>query len=779
MNRTDEHTLDVLDYRRLRELLAGYCVTPMGRERMLGLLPFDSATAVEAEFDRLEEVMALPEEPALGAVADVRHLCPQLRAGATLGGRELAVIRQALVGAIECRAFLERNGSRLRHLRALSSRLAVLPELVRAIETTVDDSGSVLDTASVRLNQLRAEARRYRDLIVGRLETLMERHPDWFNGSVTVRGERFVVPLLLERRQNLPGVVHASSGSGQTLFVEPLEAVALGNELAELRDAETEEVARILRDLSSRAAAVRVELEETMAAVAELDCLFARRRFAQRQGCIRPLIDPDRGVEIVNGRHPLLVRRGIEVVPLSLRIEPDKRVLLVSGPNAGGKTVVLKTVGLFALMTASGIPIPAGEGTRLPFFKRVFADIGDEQSLDDNLSSFTAHLRRLAEMLASADADCLVLADEIGASTSPEEGAALALAVLEELRDRGVLTLATTHYGTLKLLVQNEPGMLNAAMEYRNGPTYRLKVGYPGDSAALDTAAAAGVPNSVVMRARERLGRQWQDFEAKLRALDEELAAAQALRRRAELALQQAESEKQAAMARINAQRAELESARQQLRREEEYWLRERRREIENLVREIRLNRADHRSVVAAKQAVSDSLAELAAVPTEPTTIDKIPVVGDTVESATFRRQGQLVASDGERATVAFGNIRIEVALSDLQRVEPARPVPASPQPPVEFEFQPRLSLIGMTSSEAEAALGRFLDDAALAGCRELEIVHGRGSGVLRRTVWRCLRNDSRVQTLQFAEPARGGDGVSLVVLKDEAAPATGKSAAG
>lgn len=768
MNQTDGHSLAVLDYPRLREWLAGMCQTAMGRERALELAPLADAGQVELEFDRLDEVLALAEEPALAAVADVRPLLDQLRAEGVLGGAELLLVQRSLAGAQDCREFYARQRERLRLVWPVAANLASMPELARSIESAIDESGAVRDSASPELARIRIQLRRRRNAMVERLERLAADNPGWFNGGVTVKGDRYVLPLLLERRRNVPGVVHASSGSGQTLFVEPLDTIADGNELQELRDAEAEEVGRILRELSQRVAAAEPALAQTMETVSTLDVLNAKRRFCRRLDCTRPVLSRDGSIEIAEGRHPLLVQRKGKVVPLGFRLDPETYVVLISGPNAGGKTVVLKTLGLFALMAASGLFLPAAAGTRLPLFDHVFADIGDEQSLDDDLSSFSAHLGRLRDLLAGAGAASLVLVDEIGSSTSPEEGAALAIAVLEELRARQVKTVVTTHFGMLKVFVQDEPGMVNAAMEYRDGPTYRFRIGTPGESSAFATAAAVGLPAAVLARAQERMGREWLDFESKLKALDVELEAARRQRRGAEQDAVRLADERREVHERTAAVRVELAEGRERLRREEERFLREQRREIENLVRRIRETGADRESVVAAKAAVEDRLEEVvAAAPAEPAMSgpDADFAVGDSVESATFRRQGLLVGLDGTRATVAFGNIRMELAAADLRRVRSA-PAPDPAPAPEDFEFQPRLNVMGMTRAEAESALDRFLDNAVLGGCRELEVLHGKGGGVLRRAVWERARRDGRVESVRFADAAEGGEGVSFIVMK-------------
>ncbi|MBM3313764.1 hypothetical protein FJY70_04125, partial [candidate division WOR-3 bacterium] len=577
---------------------------------------------------------------------------------------------------------------------------------------------------------------------------------------------------------------------GHTLFVEPLALVAEGNELQELRDAEAEEVARILRRLSGLVAARVSELAAALRAAGELDLLFAKRRFSSRFNGQRPAPAPDDRLELVQARHPLLEHRGVKVVPLDMRCPDGTRVVLISGPNAGGKTVALKTAGLLALMFKAGMYVPAAKGTCMPVFGQVFADIGDEQSLETDLSSFTAHVKRLTEILDKSDAQSLVLIDEIGSSTSPEEGAALAVAVLEELRDRGVRSIVTTHFGALKLFVQDEPGMVNAAMEWgpqdtevgpmRNGPTYRLRMGLPGESSALEIAAEAGLPSGVIERARARIGRAWLDLGAKLKTLDEELRRARKARSAAEEEQRQSSQTHAALRARLSEAEAAARASAVRLRDVEERLLREKRREIENLVRKIKEQKADHESIVAAKQHVEAALKELEPRPEEESRSSSEVAglgPGDEVESHTFRRRGSVVEVKGDHATVAFGHIRVALSVADLKLVAPAgvqsEAVVVAEEP---FHFDTRLEVIGLTREEAGEAVDRFLDEARMVGSSELTIVHGKGGGVLRRALWERLRGDKRVETITLAEPAAGGSGVTLVRLVQEKAEVENRS---
>jgi DNA mismatch repair protein MutS2 len=772
----DSHSLEVLDFPKVREVLAGLCQTEVGRERALALFPVTSRDRVGVELDRLSELAGLPDEPALSDIKDLRPLAAHLRAQGLLTAEELLRVRVACTAVRKCREFFDKRQDKLHTVRPLVQGLVPQPHLEKAIDRAIDEAGEVRDSATSELADIRRRLRRLRDALVEKLEGMAAERPEWFGGAVAVRGGRFVLPLLAEHRGRIQGVIHGTSGTGHTLFVEPLQMVGEGNELAELRDAETEEVARVLRDLSHQVAVHEPELSSTVEAAGAIDLLNAKRRFAARFDCVRPGISDDGTAEIRKGRHPVLLHRRVKVVPLDFRFPDDAHVVIISGPNAGGKTVVLKTLGLFSLMLGAGMFLPAGDGTRLPVFSRVFADIGDEQSLETDLSSFTAHVGRLKEVLDQADSGSLVLVDEIGASTSPEEGAVIAVAVLEELRDRKVKAVATTHFGALKMFAQDEPGMANAAMEYRGGPTYRLKMGFPGESSALDIAACAGLPRRVLGRARERIGREWLDLGAKLRALDEELRRAQAARASAELEQQTAARLRLDYDARLAQVREEERQSRERLRDQEEKLLRDKRREIENLVRRIKEDRASHESVKAAKTFVEQELAvvetsvEQAPVVGEQAPQPREPGPGDVVQSHTFRRQGVVVSVEGDAAVVAFGQIRMELSRADLEVVQAAevRPEPEPVQPEA-YRFNPHLNVMGMTRDEAEEATQKFLDEAVAVGSSDLSILHGKGTGVLRRTLWDRLRRDSRVEGVRLAEAAQGGAGVTVVKLKAKA----------
>ncbi|MEO0070509.1 MAG: endonuclease MutS2 [candidate division WOR-3 bacterium] len=784
----DKETLNALDFPRLKEILVNFCTTELGREKAQQLMPNLTPAEAKLELDRLEEVLELNQEPPLSGIVDIRTLITQARVGRVLTPGELLKVYATCTGLRASEEFFRRYKKDQRALRgkkeptangrqpneesdlgSLVNDIVSFPELEQEIKRVIDESGMVRDTASPRLAEVRSELKERRNQLVAQLERMIETNPDWFEGPVMVRRERFVLPVKLPEKNRVPGVVHSVSDTGQTVFIEPLTTIPEQNRLQELRDAEKEEINRLLRDLSAKVATFETELSRALDRVAALDLLIAKRRLAIKFNCHKPIITDEGKIELVQARHPLLLLHKQEVVPLDLRFPDGVNVVIVSGPNAGGKTVVLKTLGLCSLLLKAGMFVPAASGTKLPFFEKIFADIGDEQSLEADMSSFTAHLKRLKEILLEADGRSLVLIDEIGAATAPEEGAALAIAVLEELRNRQISTVATTHFNTLKLFARNEPGMVNAAMEFQNRPTYRLIMGVPGESSAFEIAESLGFPAQLLARAKMRLGKEWLDLSAKLRTLDKKLQEVE--KERGELRTERSRVEQLAKEYQTKLGEFEIWRKEQMahLHEEEERFLKETRRQVENLIRELREEKANHKSIVRAKRYIEERLSQLSKEPIsqQPAMTGESLAIGDVVESRLFHRQGQIIELKGNRAVVAFGNIKTELDIRDLNPAVSPQPTANRGQPNEEqYEFIPRLNVRGMTKEDAVNALNRFLEEATIARVNELSILHGKGTGALRSIIWRRLKQDKRVMEVRFAEPAEGGMGVTLVRLR-------------
>ena len=548
------YATEVLEFEALRALVGRYVRSPLGRAELERIAPSSDRAAVETMLAESGEgmeylrVAAQPQTAARGAairvrfegIADPVGAIARLRIeGATLEAREIFEVARLLDLAAEARSILVSAGARFPRLAAHAAAMADLRELARELSGKILPDGTLADHASVALARLRRDIERQRAAIQHSLERFLRAHHE--DGTlqedfVTIRNDRFVVPVVTGRERRVDGVIHGASGSGHTLFVEPLETIELNNELVRLAEEELREVHRILRDFTARLREHAAEIATTAQALARLEFIFAKAEFAVEFRCSVPRISPDSNRRLVlrGARHPLLedIFRGLwkAVIPVSFDLDEPQRTLLISGPNTGGKTVSLKTAGLLALMAHAGLPVPAAEA-EFPLFDEVLADIGDHQSIQESLSTFSAHIAAIREMIDRATANSLVLIDELGRATDPEEGGALGVAVLDALRNRGAFTLASTHLMALKLYGASTPGVRNGSMGFDEStlePTYVLRLGAPGKSAGLDIASRLGLDPSLIQAARERMTTAERDVAHFLTEMHQQLDALEA-----------------------------------------------------------------------------------------------------------------------------------------------------------------------------------------------------------------------------------------------------------
>lgn len=658
------------------------------------------------------------------------------------------------------------------------------------IERTILDDGTVKDDASPVLRRIRNALRAAQGELVRILEREMARlesHHRVPDASVTMRNGRFVIPVRRGGQIAAGGIVHDTSASGGTLFIEPPAAVAFGNQMRELESEELEEVERILRELTDELRPHREALVATLEALVELDTLYARARFGNANACAAATLVPSReGFEIRNGRHPLLLAQGVAVVPFDLAMEPNERTLLVSGPNTGGKTVLLKALGLISALAQSGVPAPVGPESRIPIFDDAFADVGDEQSIEASLSTFSAHLKNLAEILRLATRDSLVLIDELGSGTDPIEGAALGWAILEELTRRGTMTVATTHLGTLKELAGQVSGVVNASLQFDAvalAPSYRLIKGIPGRSYGISIARRLKLPESVVARAEERLPQHERDVAALIEQLEQREETLKTREAESTAILDEAR-EKIADLAKRervvrDRERAAEKTARQDARR----YLLDARAEIDRTIKELRAQSADaadeagrearkRAEELAAKQNVELERLdrEEANVQRRTSTATRRPsnepiTVGDTVEVSTLGgKAGRVVDLRDDDVVVAVGAMKLTVPKKTVTRSTQARQesvgVWTGDIPDVHVPTE--IDLRGMRPDEAEGAVLSALDAAVSADLRSLRIIHGKGTGALRERVTEMLRKDTRVKQFRLGAWNEGGAGVTL-----------------
>jgi DNA mismatch repair protein MutS2 len=781
--------LETIEFAEVLELVAAHAVGLLGAARVRGRRPGDDVGWIAGELARVGEVAALfrrGDALIVQPIPDVNRALGRLRIeGSVLEGAELAALQRVLVAARLIQADLRR----VAESAPLASELArPLPDkrLERRLEQSLDPEGTLLDTASPGLAAARRDVHAARQRLIRKLESLLrglDANTAPGDASVTVRGGRYVIPVRRDSRSRPGGIVHDESGSAGTLFIEPAEAIELGNALREAEVGEEREVLRVLRELTDLLRPELTILRELVEMCVAVDDLVARARYAIAvQGEVPEVAPAPADLVVVNGRHPLLLAGTEPVVPFDLELSAAERTLLISGPNTGGKTVLLKAVGLAAALAQSGIVPPVGVGSRLPVFRRFYADIGDRQSIAASLSTFSAHVRMLRRILDGADDATLVLLDEIGSGTDPAEGAALAAATLVSLTGRGTLTLATTHLGSLKEVASHTSGVVNASLQFDAAtltPSYRFLKGVPGRSYGLAIARRLGVAPAILADAEARVPDAERSLDALLAAVEErqhELAAAQA-----ELAERTVELD--ALEARLLGQQ-ESQSAREaELRRREKDAERTGRQQARSYLLEAR--QRVEQALGAAKSAADDAAAREArrlveeGIRQQGEELERVDgtetaeraeqgggiAVGDRVRLLTGGAGQVLELRPDGKLVVALGAMKIVVEADQATRTASTRsPTPAASSPPTPSSPSSlEIDLRGFTGDEAEVATLAAVDAAVLAEQPYMRIIHGMGTGVVRERVRRVVAGDRRIARFGFAPRNQGGTGVTVV----------------
>ncbi|HZS34020.1 MAG TPA: Smr/MutS family protein [Methylomirabilota bacterium] len=781
---------DLLGWTSFRDLLARFTATAPGRDRALTLDPHRDLAAVQAALTETTEARGARRAegpPPWPVAADVRPILAEAApAGAVLDGPALAALGAMLAGAARLAVYGARIAGVAPGLAATWAALPTCPALAETLRRALDPDGRLTDEASPRLRALRRQLGRHRAELRSRLERLLEQPalaPALQDRYVTVRNQRYVVPVRDDARRAVRGIIHDRSQSGATVFVEPEEMIPLNNELTRLTLEERDEERRLLAALTDAVRGNGPALAALIDGLGRLDLVFARAALAERLDASEPEVGPGGDLELREARHPLLVAQrwaaeppgaATPVVPVDLRLPADRPGLVISGPNAGGKTVALETCGLLVLMAQAGCHLPAAPGSRVPLCDRVLAVIGDEQSLARDLSTFSSFVAQVNDILAVARPGVLVLLDELGAGTDPAEGAAIGAAILEAFLDRGARVVATTHLDPLKVFAQVEPRLQNATVAFdadRLEPTFRLEYGRPGPSHALAIAARLGMPPAVVDRARAHVGEQSRRLETLLATLEARVRDTDA--RAAETARREAQAAAALAEARRTAEEAGAEAAR--LRREAEAdaraLLAEARRRVGHELDRLKADEA-HRRREAYAAYRNLRVAEAAAAPAPAASAGPAPAGEVQLRGVGLR--GRVVAETDDTVTVQAGRLTVRVARSEIEPAA-AGPGPAGPsvRAPVREDAPRELFLLGFTSDEARVAVDKFLDDAALAGHLEVRLVHGKGTGTLRRAVEAVLRGHPLVTAFHLAEAPAGGAGVTVARLE----PAQGERA--
>ena len=797
MNR---HALGVLEFPRVLEEVAGHAGSEPGAAHVRALAPTVDRAWIDREHARIAGIRVLRTGDAAWyaePVPDLRAAIDRLRIpGLAWKPEELLHARLLLRSGRRTRDVVQddkRPAAARAVLASFVPRLATDKAVEAAIDRSIADDATVKDEASPTLRRLRRELRASEGQLVKLLERQLAkldeaiRVPDM---SITMRNGRYVIPVRREGRGSVSGIVHDTSASGGTLFIEPPAAVEFGNRIRELEAEEREEVERILAELTDLVRPLREALLESIAALTEIDSLHARAAYAERIGGIAPVfVSPADGWVIHDGRHPLLLTQGVDVVPFDLAMAANERTLVVSGPNTGGKTVLLKAVGLLSAMGQSGIPASCGAGSRLAVFDDYFADIGDEQSIEASLSTFSAHLRNLAEILASATASSLVLVDELGSGTDPLEGASLGWAILEDLTRRGTTTLASSHLGALKELATQVAGVVNASLQFdadHLAPTYRFVKGIPGRSYGISIARKLRLPETVVQRAEERLPTTERDVAALLERLEQQQAELKEREAQLHTLLEDAKRRAQEVARRERNVREREREMDRQSRQEARKYLLNARAEIERTLRELKKAGADEldekarlarqqAETLAARQATVieqlDAEAEAArkreAKRPRRSTAEPL-TAGDLVKVETLGgKTGRVVEVRGTDAMVTVGSLKLSVPAQSLVKLAPEQVEVAVawhgdlPEAHAKTEVDVR----GLRPDEMDGVVLQALDDAIRADLPTLRIIHGKGTGALRDRVAEMLRKDTRVRQFRLGAWNEGGAGVTIADL--------------
>ena len=772
-----ERDLKALEFDKVVAIVTGFAVSEPGKRRVAALHPSSDVAEVRERLRTAAELVELRSRSGgvpIDDFVDQRELMLAVAPeGAVLGGEALVQIRDFVIAARTAEAFLRSRVEALPHLGTIVRNLVAPKELADALLRALADDGGLFDEASPELKRLRNRLRDQRLELETRLARSLNAagmEPFVSDYVVTIRNRRFVLPLKLNYTERLEGVVQDRSVSGETLFVEPMWAVELNNRLALIeREAAAEEY-RLLMRLSAMVRGYADQLHLAFEALVALDALNARAIFAERFGCIEPEIAEDE-IELREARHPLLVATGRSVVPIALRIGVGQHGIVISGPNTGGKTVALKTLGLFALMAQAGIMIPAVLGSKLKIFRSVFADIGDEQSIAASLSSFAAHVVNMSDVIRSLKEPALVILDEPGGGTDPVEGAALAIGLMDYLAARDCIVAVATHSTAVKLHAYSRSGFDAAAVDFdadRLAPLYRLKPHTIGQSYGLAIARRLGLPEEVVGAAEAALPAGSAELADALQRLEQERASLKEQSEKLDEQERMMRERDRAATTAIERTRAQLETERKEIRDSGARLIDEIRREGAKVIAEMKAQsktRHDLAHRMAAASARLDAITPREARPKEE---PEAPLrAGDQVELGDIR--GELLAIEPGKAIFSRGGLRIEVAPERLRRARPARGAEAPPAVTVTSSksIEAELNLVGERTSDALRRLEEFLDQAYLTNQKEVRVIHGIGSGALKKAVHEYLATSPYCAGFRQAEPHQGGAGATIVTIGD------------
>ncbi|MFN2747721.1 endonuclease MutS2 [Bacillus sp. z60-18] len=783
-----QKALSALEFHKVKEQLAEHAASSLGKEMLFELKPsvsLEEVRKLQEEVDEAGTVLRLKGSAPFGGLTDIRKALRRAEIGSLLSPGEFTEISGLLYAAKQMKHFLEglfEDGVEIPFLHQYAEQLIPLSELEKDINSCIDDHGEVLDHASETLRGIRTQLRTLESRIRDRLEAMLRSSSAQKMLSdtiITIRNDRFVIPVKQEYRSSYGGIVHDQSSSGATLFIEPQVIVDMNNSLRQAKVKEKQEIERILRMLTEKTAEHTDELFHDVNILQTLDFIFAKAKYAKATKAVKPAVNADGYVRLIQARHPLLPQG--EVVPNDIELGGEYTAIVITGPNTGGKTVTLKTLGLLTIMAQSGLHVPAGEGSETAVFDQVFADIGDEQSIEQSLSTFSSHMVNIVDILQDMTENSLVLFDELGAGTDPQEGAALAISILDEVCQTGARVIATTHYPELKAYGYNRGDVINASVEFdieTLSPTYKLLLGVPGRSNAFEISKRLGLPDHLIGRAKSEMTDEHNEVDTMIASLEDSKKRAEA-----ELAETEAIRTEAAALHRdLQKQLSEWQEQKDRLYEEAEKKaaekVKEAMREADEIIQSLRMIKEDHKAfkdheLIEAKKRLEEAVPsfEKTKKPAKKTTDKRTLKPGDEVKVLTFGQKGTLLEKTGaDEWNVQIGILKMKVKEKDLEFVksapEPEKQKSIAAVKGKDYHVSLELDLRGERYENALHRVEKYLDDAVLAGYPRVSIIHGKGTGALRKGVQDLLKSHRNVKNSRFGEAGEGGSGVTIVELK-------------
>ncbi|WP_308780087.1 endonuclease MutS2 [uncultured Clostridium sp.] len=783
-----ERTLKVLEFNKIKDKLKDYAITTSSKEMIDKLQPYETIYEVRKKLKETDEALDLlitKGNPPFEGLHDVKEGVERAKKGGVLSPGQLLKIGGMLKCSRNFKNYISRREDETAHLilEDLAYILTPIKNLEDTIEISIISEEEISDRASGTLNSIRRNLKEKNSSVRDKINSIVRSNAKYLQDSLyTMRGDRYVLPVKAEYKSAVPGLVHDQSSTGATLFIEPMSLVNLNNEIKELKLKEKAEIERILMDLSNKVFDVIDTVESNFNILTELDFIFAKGKYASSLNAICPEVNEDRSFDIIQGRHPLIDPKF--VVPSDIYLGKEFSTLMITGPNTGGKTVTLKTVGLLHLMALSGLLIPAKDNSSVSFFRSIFADIGDEQSIEQSLSTFSSHMTSIVKIMESADESSLVLFDEIGSGTDPTEGAALAISIIETLREQGARIIATTHYSELKGYALRTSGIENASVEFdveTLKPTYRLLIGIPGKSNAFEISKRLGLREDVISKARQNISSENLKFEDLIRDLQEKSILANRDAREAKKLKIEADELKKKYDEKLKKLDEIRDKAYSEARQEARNIIARAKDEADEILKAMReleklgIAQGGRARLEEERKKLKDSLENK-----EASLIKERENNGEVIDKVTLGMDAYLPSlnqnviiismpdSKGE-VQVEAGIMKINVKLKDLRKIKNATTKKERKRRELNLNLksvESRVDLRGMDSEEACYRVDKYLDEAYMANLGEVTIVHGKGTGVLRKAINDMLKRHPHVKNYRLGEYGEGGDGVTIVVLK-------------